>query len=108
MRKKLIQLALLAGAVTVVGKVLAAKKSEWQGLSESEVRQKLDSRIPSRVPEEKRAAVADNVVAKMRDRGILGEEVQPASATPEEEVADDEPPADDGGSEEDPPSQNDS
>lgn len=32
---------------------------------------KLESRLPQRVPDEKRAAIADRVVAKMRQRGAL-------------------------------------
>ncbi len=74
MKKKLIGLALLVGAVAAATKFVAAKKSEWQGLTESEVRHKVETSIPSRVPEGKRTDVADRVVAKMRDRGVLADE----------------------------------
>ena len=43
-------------------------------MPESAVRAKLDARIPDQVPTEKRAEIADKVVAKMRQRGIIGEE----------------------------------
>lgn len=82
MKKKLIGLAIFEGAVAVTSKVLTAKKSEWQGLSESEVRQKVETRISSRVPEDKRAAVADRVVATMRDRGLLEAELTAGSRLP--------------------------
>jgi len=72
--KKLIKLALVVGAITVAARLVGAKKTEWEGLTESQVRDKLDSRIPDRVPDEKRAAVADKVVAKMRSRGKLAED----------------------------------
>ena len=74
MKKRLIGLALIAGAVAAAAKLMATKKAEWQDLSESEARQKVEERLPSRVPEEKRAAVADKVVTKMRERGVLREE----------------------------------
>ncbi len=52
---------------------------EWptEGLTESEVRDKLNSRLPDRVPDEKRAAVADAVVSKMRAKGVLRVEDAP-------------------------------
>ena len=72
--KKLIKLALVVGAITVAARLVGAKKAEWQGLTESQVRDKLDTHLPDRVPEVKRAAVADKVVAKMRSRGKLAED----------------------------------
>jgi hypothetical protein len=72
--KKLIKLALVVGAVAVAARLVGAKKAEWEGLSESQVRDKLDAHLPDRVPDEKRAEVADKVVAKMRSRGKLAED----------------------------------
>ncbi len=72
--KKLIKLALVVGAVAVAARLISAKKAEWEGLTESQIRDKLDARIPDRVPEKKRAAVADKVVAAMRFRGKLVED----------------------------------
>ncbi len=69
--KKLIKLALVVGAIAVAARLVGSKKTEWEGLSESQVRDKLDAHLPDRVPDDKRAAVADKVVAKMRSRGKL-------------------------------------
>ncbi len=79
--KKLVKLALIVGAITVAAKLVAARKAAWRGLTEAEVRDKLESRLPKRVPEGKRAAVADKVVSKMRERGALREEEEPAADT---------------------------
>ncbi len=87
--KKLVKLAFIVGGVTLVAKVLAHRKSHWSGLSEAEVRQKLDARMPRQVPENKRSTIADEVVSKMRSKGMLGED-EPS------------PPADDVGGEEGP------
>ena len=86
MKKKLIGFALIAGAVAVAAKLMAAQKAEWQGLSEAEVRERMEQRMPARVPEEKRADVADKVVAKMRERGMLREEPAEAAAEVESEL----------------------
>ena len=72
--KKLLKLALLIGGIAAVSKLVGAKKAEWKGLSESEVRAKLDAKLPDRMPPEKQALVADKVVTKMRHRGILRED----------------------------------
>jgi len=85
-KHNLIRLALIVGGMAVATKLIAAKRSEWQGLSESEVRSKLVTRLPDRVPEQKRAAVADKVVATMRDCGLLAEEIDESAQEVAEEV----------------------
>jgi len=79
--KKLVKFGLIVGGIAFVAKLVSGKKSEWRGLTESEVRQKLDSRLPDRVPDQKRAAVADKVVSKMRTQGLLREEEEPSPPT---------------------------
>ncbi len=80
--KKLVRFALIVGGIAFAAKLVAAKKSEWRGLTEPEVRDKLDSRLPDRVSDEKRAAVADKVVSKMRERGVLREEEEEEPSAP--------------------------
>ena len=79
--KKLIKLGLLVGGVAFAAKLLEAKKAEWEGLTEPDVRAKLDARIPDKVPADKRAEIADKIVDTMRKKGVLGEEA-PASEEP--------------------------
>ena len=85
--KKLLKVALIVGSVTAVAKLVTAKKAEWQGLTESQVREKLDSRLPGRMPDEKRAGVTDKVVSKMRERGVLREEDEATAPVPAENDA---------------------
>ena len=80
--KNLLKVALVVGGMTAVAKLVTAKKAAWQGLTESQVREKLDSRLPGRMPDEKRAGVADKVVSKMRDRGALREEDEATAPAP--------------------------
>ena len=72
--KKLIKLGILVGGIAFAAKLVSAKKAEWEGLTEPEVRAKLDSRMPDKVPSDKREAVADKVVSKMREKGVLRED----------------------------------
>jgi len=76
--KKLVKLGLIVGAIVVIAKIVAAKKAKWEGLTESEIRDKLETGLPKRMPGEKRAAVADKVVSKMREKGALREEDEPS------------------------------
>lgn len=75
--KKFVKLVLIVGGVTLVAKLVTAKKAKWRDLTESDVREKLDSRLAGRVPDEKRAVIADKVVSKMRERGVLRAEQEP-------------------------------
>ncbi len=86
--KKLIKFALFVGAIAVAARLVGAKKAAWEGLTEDQVREKLNSRMPDRVPEEKRAAVVDKVVAKMRARGKLLVEAPSFEEESEEASAD--------------------
>ncbi len=85
--KKLLKLALLLGGIAAVAKLVSAKKADWQGLTESEVRAKLDARLPDRMPPEKQAAVADKIVTTMRHRGVLREEEAASEAEGDDAVA---------------------
>ena len=80
--KKLVKLALIIGVIAVLAKVAAAKKAKWQGLTESEVRNKLESRLPKWIPGEKRAEISDEVVSGMRGRGALREDEDPTVGAP--------------------------
>ncbi len=71
--KKLIKFAIIIGAIAAAARLVESKKAEWEGLTVAQVRGKLDERLPDRVPDDKRAMVADKVVAKMRSRGKLVE-----------------------------------
>ena len=87
-KKRLILLVLLIGVVAACAKRSKSyRASEWHGLTESEARSKLDSKLPGKIPAEKRSAISDKVVAKMRDRGVISDE--PAVPDDASGVADD-------------------
>jgi uncharacterized lipoprotein len=74
-RKRLILLVLLVVMIAACAKKAKShRESEWHGLTESEARSKLDAKLPGKIPAEKRSAISDKVVAKMRDRGVISED----------------------------------
>jgi hypothetical protein len=87
-RKRLIVLVLLVVVIAACAKKAKSQcQSEWRGLTESEARSKLDAKLPDKIPAEKRSAISDKVVAKMRDRGVISED--PAVPNDVSGVADD-------------------
>ncbi len=94
--KKLVKLGLIVGVIVVLAKIVMAKKAKWEGLTESEIRDKLETRLPKRMPGEKRAAVVDKLVSKMREKGALLEEEEPSVSAPTDSGGEgDEPDSDD-------------
>ena len=82
--------AVVIGAV-LVARAAGVRESEWEGLTESEARAKLDAKLPDRIPEEKRTRISDKLIDKMANQGIL--------------VADDDEPADEAADESAPASE---
>ena len=74
-KKRLILLVILIALIAACAKKARSHRgSEWHGLTESEARSKLDAKLPGKIPAEKRSAISDKVVAKMRDRGVINED----------------------------------
>ena len=71
--KKLFILAVIAALLLAIKRAIQ-ERSAWRGLTEAEVRSKLEHDLPSRMPADKIEIVSDKVVAKMRDRGVLRED----------------------------------
>lgn len=80
-KNRWILLTLLIVAIAACTKSSKSKRaSEWHGLTESEARSKLETKLPGKIPAEKRAAISDKVVAKMRDRGVITDEAAGSDA----------------------------
>jgi hypothetical protein len=86
-KKRLILVVLLIAAVAACAKKSKShRESEWHGLTESEARSKLETKLPDKIPAEKRSAISDKVVAKMRERGVISED--PAMPDDASDIAD--------------------
>ena len=58
------------GVLFLAGKMIAQKKSEYYGISESEARSKLE-KLSSRLGEEKASEIADQIIPKLLDKGVI-------------------------------------
>lgn len=65
------KLLLVGGLVYALGRFVAEKKNEFSGLTESEARDKLVGKIGPKVGEETASEIADNVIPKLKERGLV-------------------------------------
>ncbi len=79
--KRLLLLAVIVAIIAMVIRQGRARRNEWHGLTEAEARARLEQRFPGVIPEERRDAMTDTIVSKMRDRGVLADEAAPTAET---------------------------
>mgnify|MGYP001825862949 CR=1 FL=1 len=72
--KKLFKLAIFVGLIVAAAKFISEQKAAWTGLTEPEIRDKLQTKLDSKVPDEQIAEIANKVIEEMRKRGMVGEE----------------------------------
>ena len=69
--KSLFKLLVVGGIVTAIVKAVQMQKQQWQGLTETEARVKLEGKLPSKLEGEQRAEVTDKIIGAMKDKGVL-------------------------------------
>ena len=67
----LFKFALFVGLITLVGKVLAANKDQFIGLTESEARAKFEAKLGGRIGTDTATEIADKVIPKLKEKGII-------------------------------------
>lgn len=72
--RTLFKLALFTGIISFVVKTVAAKKHEFVGLTESEARRKFEEKLGPRLGEDRANDVADRIIPKLKDRGVIVED----------------------------------
>lgn len=83
----LFKFALFVGLLALITKVVAEKKDEYYGLTESEARAKFESKLGPRIGEDTATEIANQVIPKLRDAGVLvADPVEEAMDTVEEAV----------------------
>ena len=69
------KIAALGAVLYFTGRILAQKKEEYYGLSESEARAKLQEKLGPRIGDDSAAEVADQVIPRLKKRGIITADV---------------------------------
>lgn len=67
----LFKLAFYAGLIYLVSRFIAEKKDEYAGLTESQAREKFMEKMGPRIGEDNASEVADQVIPKLKERGLL-------------------------------------
>ncbi len=76
----LVKFAVFAGLVFFAGRFLAQKKDEYADLTESEAREKLVDKMAPRVGDDTAEEIADQVIPKLKDRGLIKADPMEAAA----------------------------
>ena len=69
--RSLIKLAIVAGIIYGVGRLLIQTKERYADLTESEARRLLQEKLGPRIGEETAVEIADQVIPKLRRRGLV-------------------------------------
>ena len=83
--RSMLKLAVFVGLLYAAGRFLAQKKNEYADLTESQARSKFVDTIAPRVGDETAEDIADQVIPKLKDRGLIKSDPMDAAA---EKVAD--------------------
>lgn len=75
----LIRFVVLVGVLYVAGRFLAQKKNEYADLTESEARDKLMETMGPRVGDDTANEIADQVIPKLKDRGLIKSDLEAAA-----------------------------
>lgn len=81
----MVKLVIFLGLLYVAGKFLNDKRTEYSGLTESEARSKFVENMGPRLGDETAEEIADQVIPKLKERGLVKADPMDAAA---EEVKD--------------------
>ena len=69
--RALLRLAILGAVIYGISRMMLEKKAEYANLTESEARRKLIEKMSPRVGSETAAEIAEQVIPKLKQRGIV-------------------------------------
>jgi len=76
----LVKFVVVAGLLFLAGKFLANKKNEFADLTESQARDKLVDKISPKLGDDTAEEIADQVIPKLKDRGLIKPDPAEAAA----------------------------
>jgi len=87
----LFKFLVFVGILYAASRLLVQQKEQWMGLSESQARAKVESKLGPRIGEDKASEIAQQVVAALTEAGVIKADSadETADETAEEEVKED-------------------
>ena len=67
----LLKFLVVVGILYAASRLLMQQKEEWMGLTESQARAKVESKLSPRVGEDKASEIAEQVVAVLTEKGVI-------------------------------------
>ena len=67
----LFKFLIFVGIMALIGRLLSKQKDEFYGITESEARLKFESKLGPRIGDDKAAEVADQVIPKLKEKGVI-------------------------------------
>lgn len=88
--RTIVRLAIFAGLLYVAGRFLAQKRDEFADLTESEARAKFVDTVGPKMGEDTAHEIADQVIPKLKERGLLKADADEDTAEPTKPTGDEE------------------
>ncbi len=67
----LLKFLIFVGILYLASRLLAKKKDEYYGITESEARVKFETKLGPKIGEAKAADVANSVIPKLKEKGVI-------------------------------------
>ena len=78
----MLKFLLFVGILYAAGKFLAEQKAQFYGISESEARAKIETKLAKRMGEAKAAEIADQIIPKLKEKGVVKADAPEDAAEP--------------------------
>jgi len=67
----MVKFLIFVGMLYVAGRMLNQQKQKFSGITESEARAKIENKLGPKMGEDKAAELAEQIVSKLRDKGVI-------------------------------------
>ena len=84
----MVKFLVFMGILYVAGRFIAKQKQDWSGITEAQAREKIESKLASRVGEDKATDIANQIVTVLTEKGVIKSEPETAVDAVEDEVED--------------------
>ena len=82
----MVKFLVFVGILFVAGKFMAKQKEYWSGISEAQAREKIESKLASRVGEDKATDIANQIVSVLTEKGVIKSSTEDAADVADEVV----------------------
>ena len=82
----MVKFLVFVGILFVAGKFMAKQKEDWSGISEAQAREKIESKLASRVGEDKATDIANQIVSVLTEKGVIKSSTEDAADVADEVV----------------------